>query len=87
MIYWLKDWTDNFAIKYNLYSLLSLENWRVGEVEQYVWVFPDLLLVPRVATQALVQDFLSRVDEKAGSFFFFSEVTFGGVQLLSSTEQ
>lgn len=29
IIYWLKDWTDNFAIKYNLHSLRSLkiEEW------------------------------------------------------------
>lgn len=39
----------------------------MGEVEQYVWVFPDLLLVPRVATQVVLQDFLNCVDEKAGS--------------------
>jgi len=40
----------------------------VGEVEQHVWVFPDLLLAPRVASQALLQDFLNCADEKAGSF-------------------
>lgn len=42
----------------------TAENWRVGEVEQYVWVLSDLLLVLRVASQAFLEDFLKMVQIK-----------------------